>query len=118
MENARTFRGLYGVGVGSAAASLPKIGGLRGVVVPEMVEALCGEAVVAMDWVDGERLDGVLDGAGDRAEDLELLDLGIRCTLSQLLETGVLQCGNQPLVWGVPTKLQNSLAPSNRSRFG
>jgi len=27
-------------------------------------------------------------------------------------------CGNQPLVWGVPTKLQNSLAPSNRSRFG
>lgn len=90
VENARTFRGLYGVGVGSAAASLPKIGGLRGVVVPEMVEALCGEAVVAMDWVDGERLDGVLDGAGDRAEDLELLDLGIRCTLSQLLETGVL----------------------------
>ena len=31
---------------------------------------------------------------------------------------GVDQCGFQPLVWGVPTKLQNSLAPSNRSRFG
>ena len=28
------------------------------------------------------------------------------------------QCGNQPLVWGPPTKLQNSLARSNRSRFG
>ena len=27
-------------------------------------------------------------------------------------------CGNQPLVWGVPTKLQNSLALSNRCRFG
>ena len=27
-------------------------------------------------------------------------------------------CGFQPLVWGVPTKLQNSLALSNRSRFG
>jgi len=27
-------------------------------------------------------------------------------------------CGNQPLVWGVPTKLQNSLSRSNRSRFG
>ena len=27
-------------------------------------------------------------------------------------------CGNQPLVWGVPTKLQNCLAPSNRCRFG
>ena len=28
------------------------------------------------------------------------------------------QCGNQPLVWGVPTKLQNSLSRSNRRRFG
>ena len=27
-------------------------------------------------------------------------------------------CGNQPLVWGVPTKLQNSLSRSNRRRFG
>ena len=27
-------------------------------------------------------------------------------------------CGNQPLVWGVLTKLQNSLSQSNRSRFG
>ena len=27
-------------------------------------------------------------------------------------------CGNQPLVWGVPTKLQNSLSRSHRSRFG
>jgi len=27
-------------------------------------------------------------------------------------------CGNQPLVWGPPTKLQNSPSRSNRSRFG
>ena len=27
-------------------------------------------------------------------------------------------CGNQPLVWVVLTKLENSLARSNRSRFG
>ena len=27
-------------------------------------------------------------------------------------------CGFQPLVWEVPTKLQNSLARSHRSRFG
>ena len=33
------------------------------------------------------------------------------------LAGGVL-CGNQPLVWGVPTKLQNSLSRSNRRRFG
>jgi len=31
---------------------------------------------------------------------------------------GRVLCGNQPLVWGVPTKLQNSLSRSNRSRFG
>ena len=90
VANARLFRDLYGLGVGTATASLPKIGGLRGVIVPEMVEALCGESVVTMDWVDGGRLDGVLDGGGDRGEDLALLELGIRCTLSQLLETGIL----------------------------
>ena len=33
-------------------------------------------------------------------------------------ESGTNQCGFQPLVWGVPTKLQNSLSRSNRSRFG
>ena len=27
-------------------------------------------------------------------------------------------CGNQQLIWGVPTKLQNSLSRSHRSRFG
>ena len=31
---------------------------------------------------------------------------------------GGLLCGNQPLVWVVLTKLENSLARSNRSRFG
>ena len=31
---------------------------------------------------------------------------------------GAALCGNQPLVWGVPTKLQNSLSRSHRSRFG
>ena len=36
----------------------------------------------------------------------------------QGFDRGLFLCGNQPLVWGVPTKLQNSLAQSNRSRFG
>jgi len=31
---------------------------------------------------------------------------------------GQMLCGNQPLVWVVLTKLENSLARSNRSRFG
>ena len=33
-------------------------------------------------------------------------------------ELGDVQCGLQPLVWGPPTKLQNSLSRSHRSRFG
>ena len=31
---------------------------------------------------------------------------------------GMEQCGFHPLVWGVPTKLQNSLSRSHRRRFG
>ena len=34
------------------------------------------------------------------------------------LWNGVDLCGNRPVVWGVPTKLQNSLSRSYRSRFG
>ncbi|KAH8069319.1 hypothetical protein JL721_6141 [Aureococcus anophagefferens] len=33
-------------------------------------------------------------------------------------DAGGALCANQPLVWGFPTKLQNSLARSIRSRFG
>jgi hypothetical protein len=44
------------------------------------------------------------------------------CELDGLLadgrSCGLEQCGFQPLVWGPPTKLQNSLSRSNRSRFG
>ena len=38
--------------------------------------------------------------------------------LAALLCDGGDLCGIQPLVWVVLTKLQNSLARSNRSRFG
>ena len=37
---------------------------------------------------------------------------------SEWYYAGLELCGNQPLVWGLPTKLQNSLSRSNRSRFG
>jgi ankyrin repeat protein len=36
----------------------------------------------------------------------------------ELLQRGAELCRNQPLVWVVLTKLENSLARSNQSRFG
>jgi glutamate-1-semialdehyde 2,1-aminomutase len=39
-------------------------------------------------------------------------------TLGGGLANGVVLCGIQPLVWVVLTKLENSLARSNRRRFG
>ena len=47
---------------------------------------------------------------------LEILDIS-RNALGAARSPGVNLCGNQPLVWGVPTKLQNSLSRSNRRRF-
>ena len=41
-----------------------------------------------------------------------------RCAVAAGDLGGAFQCGFQPLVWGVPTKLQNSLSRSHRSRFG
>lgn len=43
--------------------------------------------VLVMEWLEGEKLteDSIVPG-----EDLPLVELGIRCTLSQLIETGVM----------------------------
>jgi hypothetical protein len=38
--------------------------------------------------------------------------------LANYVSSGDNLCGNQPLVWGVPTNIQNSLPRSNRCRFG
>ena len=40
------------------------------------------------------------------------------CPGARSASTSASLCGNQPLVWVVLTKLENSLARSNRSRFG
>ena len=40
-----------------------------------------------MEWIDGEKL---MDGGGGLEEDFALVKEGIQCTLSQLLETGIM----------------------------
>ena len=66
-------------------------------------------------FVDGAR--GLPDNCGATKVSLRLVAAGATVGVEH---SGVCDalCGNQPLVWGVPTKLQNSLARSHRSRFG
>ena len=91
----------------------------------------CAAQVVAGEFeVEAAPADGVasapLGGEGDDAAAARRL---VGWTLDQargfdeaqrtlFAEDGASQCGNQPLVWGVLTKLQTPLARSNRSRFG
>jgi len=76
------------------------------VVVPEVYKNLCTDRVLVMEWIDGIKLmdlqqeqrrleDGDGSGNGEdfeatRKDTLELIRQGIDCTLSQLLETGIL----------------------------
>jgi len=80
--NLRRFRALYGKG-GSAADVLPP----PGVRVPELLDGLVSRRVLVMEWLQGEKL---TERSIVSAADLPLVELGIRCTLSQLIETGVM----------------------------
>jgi len=56
---------------------------------------------------------------GGLPEDVRAALQGLKAALKRAARTkGAWLCGNQPLVWVVLTKLENSLARSNRSRFG
>lgn len=61
------------------------------VVVPELLEDLCTQHVLVMEWIDASKLTDVdMEDEAARAENLALVELGMECTLSQLLDTGVL----------------------------
>ena len=55
--------------------------------VPKCFPELCSDRVLVMEWIDGEKL---MDGGGGLEEDFALVKEGIQCTLSQLLETGIM----------------------------
>lgn len=59
------------------------------VVVPEVYDELCTENVLVMEWLDGTKLVDLETEESSR-ESLALIEEGIDCTLSQLLETGIL----------------------------
>ena len=63
-------------------------------VVPEIFTKLCTTNVLIMEWIEGTKLtaleSNVKDALAENAKSLEVVRSGIACTLSQLLETGVL----------------------------
>ena len=82
-NNLKKFAALYAKD-GSASETLPS----PGILVPELLPALCSDRVLTMTWLEGEKL--IRKDATVSASDLPLVQLGIQCTLSQILETGVL----------------------------
>ena len=86
------------------------------------VAAAEAAAVVANDGV--RRRGDVDDDGPDRGGDSYLYDhadprmLWNAIPLKALVDAGAARCGTQPLVWGVPTKLQNSLSRSHLRQFG
>lgn len=80
-ENLRTFASLYSHRM-TTNTSIQ-------VVVPHVYPDLCTKNVLVMEWIDGTKLVD-LETEQSTKESLELIRQGIDCTLSQLLETGVL----------------------------
>lgn len=72
------------------------------VYVPHMYDELTSTKVLTMEWVEGERLRtaSALDRlSGDRLgseEDLHLVEVGVRCSLEQMLEEGFYHADPHP----------------------
>lgn len=82
--NIATFASLYSYKNGSCKKVK--------VVVPEVMPELCTDDVIVMSWLEGTKLvslNNTLDKK-ELAENLRLIETGIDCTLSQLLDTGVM----------------------------
>lgn len=87
VSNLKTFASLYSFRTGSS----PKV------VVPEVLEDLCTQNVIVMEWIEGSKLNDVATGDDSvRAENLALVNLGIECTLLQLLDSGVMHADPHP----------------------
>lgn len=77
LRNMDKFRQLYGH--------------LPGIYLPKAFPTYCSRKVLVTEWVDGVKL--IDEQARVRAEDLELVETGIRFALTQLLDKGFLHAG-------------------------
>lgn len=65
-------------------------GDLEGVYVPHLYTDITTQRVLVMEWVEGTRLRSggtATDGTGN-LDDLKLVEIGVRCSLEQMLEEG------------------------------
>ena len=74
---------------------------LDGVYVPAMVTDLTTTKVLVMEWINGKKLRTAysamssMDGESS-PDDLRLVEIGVRCSLEQLLEHGYYHCDPHP----------------------
>jgi predicted unusual protein kinase regulating ubiquinone biosynthesis (AarF/ABC1/UbiB family) len=89
VSNLKTFASLYSTRNGSSETVK--------VVVPEVLEFLCTEHVIVMEWIEGSKLSSAAaDDESARVENLALVQLGIECTLLQLLDSGIMHADPHP----------------------
>ena len=74
-------------------------GQMKGVYVPEMYFQWTTPKVLVMEWVDGQKLRS--GATAKRAslgsqEDLQMVDVGVRCSLEQMLEEGFYHADPHP----------------------
>ncbi len=72
---------------------------MKGVYVPEMYFQWTTPKVLVMEWVDGQKLrSGATAKRASRGshEDLRLVDVGVRCSLEQMLEEGFYHADPHP----------------------
>ena len=78
------FNKLYDNDIGTAARTLPK----PGLCIPKAISGLCSDRIITMTWIDCLKLND--KNQQFSSQDLALIKLGIRSTLSQLLDTGIM----------------------------
>lgn len=71
---------------------------MEGIYVPEMDHKHTTRRVLVMEWVEGERLRSGSGGYGQLGseQDLALVDVGVRCSLEQMLEEGFYHADPHP----------------------
>lgn len=63
-------------------------GELEGVYVPDMFTHITTQRVLVMEWIDGTRLKSSSQGGQGAREELQMVEIGVRCSLEQMLEEG------------------------------
>ena len=78
------------------------------------------QRVLVMEWVNGQRLrsraEALGEGKGFRnTDDLKLIDIGVRCSLEQMLEEGFYHRWQRFPIAASPTRYKTSNAPASNA---